>query len=150
MISEQKGVEIKGDDYRSLCKVASIWVCYDAPEYLQNTISVYRITETKLFGVAERKRENYDLITVMIVCLGRADEVEKKEKLLYDYGSHSQMSSGTEEPEDKVNALSCGFDNDNMSEENQTSLIQECKELLQLLDIILVEEMKMKEKLTLI
>ena len=153
MLSEQKGIEIKGDDYGNLCKVASIWVCYDVPIYLQNTISVYRITETKLFGNAERKRENYDLMTVMIVCLGKADDVEKKEALLRCHGISTQTvqrESGSEEDEEKKGDFCCGFDIHNMSEDNRKALLQDCKQLLKLLDIILVEEMELEEKLSLI
>ena len=148
MISEQKGVEIKGDDYGNLCKVAGIWVCYDVPIALQNTISVYRIGETKLFGNAERKRENYDLMTVMIVCLGRADNVEKKKELLYCDGSPMAKEFGIGGYEDRVSGRD--FNVENMSEDNRKALIRDCKELLKLLDIIFVEIMELEEKISLI
>lgn len=126
MISEQKGVEMKGDHYQDLCKVAGIWVCYDVPAYLQNTISVYRIGESNLYGHVERKKQNYDLMTVVIICLGKVAEVDQKESLICYQGNPEEMGH------------------------KQREFIRDAKELLKLLDIIFVEKMETEEKLSLI
>ena len=43
MISAQKGTEFAGRDYDNIRKVYSIWICMNAPDYIGNAISKYRI-----------------------------------------------------------------------------------------------------------
>ena len=51
-------------------KVASIWICTNPPKYLYNTIARYSLEKTDLVGEIKDNKKNYDLITVVMVCLG--------------------------------------------------------------------------------
>ena len=69
MISAQKGTEFAGSDYDKIRKVYSIWICMNAPDYIGNAISTYRITkEDPLPGIPDEKR-TYDKLTVVMICL---------------------------------------------------------------------------------
>ena len=69
MISAQKGTEFAGSDYDRIRKVYSIWICMNAPDYIGNAISTYRITkEDPIPGIPDEKR-TYDKLTVVMICL---------------------------------------------------------------------------------
>ena len=70
MIAAQNGVEFRGKNFQDIKKVYSIWVCMEPPKKWQNNITRYAMTEEKLLGEAREKRENYDLMTAVMVCLG--------------------------------------------------------------------------------
>lgn len=70
MISSQYGTEISGSHYEKLKKVYSIWICSNPPRYRKNTITAYSINERNLVGNVAEKEENYDMLTVLVVCLG--------------------------------------------------------------------------------
>lgn len=72
MISSQYGVEFAGSHYEKIKKAYSIWVCANVPKYRENTIARYTIQEEKLVGEAAEKKENYDLLTVIMICLGHS------------------------------------------------------------------------------
>ena len=44
------------------------------PKYRENTITRYRLVEEHLVGEAVEPVENYDLLSVIVLCLGDADE----------------------------------------------------------------------------
>ena len=48
----------------------TVWVCMDPPKKWQNNITRYSMTEEKLIGETKEARENYDLMTAVMVCLG--------------------------------------------------------------------------------
>lgn len=74
MISAQKGTEFTGSDYDRIRKVYSIWICMNAPNYIGNAISTYRITkEDPLPGIPDEKR-TYDKLTVVMICLNAESE----------------------------------------------------------------------------
>ncbi len=73
MLSAQKGTEFEKSEYRKLKKVYSIWICMDAPERRQNSITRYAMQEECIVGQGGNKRKNYDLLTVIMLCLGRED-----------------------------------------------------------------------------
>ena len=70
MISEQYGTVFEESDYQKIKKVASIWICTNPPKYLYNTIARYSLEKTDLVGETRDNRSDYDLITVVMVCLG--------------------------------------------------------------------------------
>lgn len=70
MISSQYGVEFTNGHYEKIKKVISIWICAHPPKYRENTITRYTVQEENLVGNVSEKRENYDLITAVMVCLG--------------------------------------------------------------------------------
>ena len=71
MISSQWGVEFTQSHFEKIRKVYSIWVCVNPPNYRQNTINRYRIREEHLVGEAREAEENYDLLTAIIIALGK-------------------------------------------------------------------------------
>ena len=70
MISSQYGVEFTNGHYEKIRKAISIWICADPPKYRKNTITRYAVQEENVVGDIVEKRENYDLITAVLVCLG--------------------------------------------------------------------------------
>ena len=74
MISSQYGTVFTKSHYEKLEKVYSIWICVNPPKYRRNSINSYSIIEQKLLGNVCEKRENYDLLTVAILCLGDEDD----------------------------------------------------------------------------
>lgn len=77
MISAQHGPEFTKSHYEKIRKVVSIWVCPAPPEDRRNTITRYRITEENMIGSVREPIENYDLTTVIMLCLGDPDETEQ-------------------------------------------------------------------------
>ena len=82
LIASQNGVEFTGRNFQDIKKVYSIWVCMDPPKKWQNNITRYAMREEKLMGETRELRENYDLMTAVMVCLG--DETVTEE-LASDY-----------------------------------------------------------------
>ena len=82
MISSQKGREFTGRYYDNIKKVYSIWICMDAPLYAQNTITEYSIQPTKLYG-DYCGDARYDLMSVVMICLGDSEENRQKEDSEY-------------------------------------------------------------------
>lgn len=73
LISSQKEKEFTGSNYDDIKKVYSIWICMNAPKYLQNTITEYSIQQHKLYGNYS-KPSRYDLMSVIMLCLGNPDD----------------------------------------------------------------------------
>ena len=70
MISAQYGTEFDKMDYGKIKKVYSIWICIDPPKKRRGTITAYKVREHDLVGKAGEPTANYDLLTVVMVCLG--------------------------------------------------------------------------------
>ena len=70
MISSQYGTEFTGSGYGKISKVYSIWICPDPPVERKNTINRYTIQEECMVGSFQETHEYYDLMTVIMVCLG--------------------------------------------------------------------------------
>lgn len=70
MISSQYETVFSNSEYQKIKKVYSIWLCPNPAEYRKNTIMSYHMTEEAISGYVKEKEENYDLITVVMVCLG--------------------------------------------------------------------------------
>ena len=70
MISSQYGTEFTNSHYENIRKVYSIFICMNSPQYRKNTINCYSLQEQNIIGNAHEKKENYDLITAIIICLG--------------------------------------------------------------------------------
>lgn len=103
LISRQNGTEFTDGHYEKIKKVYSIWICMNPPENRKNTIRRYRMTEEHLVGHAEEPVEDYDLLSIIMVCLGDPDskpddqvlgllnallstavDAEKKKQILHD------------------------------------------------------------------
>ena len=74
MISAQNGVDFKNGEYGKLKKVCSIWICLNAPKERRNSITRYTLREEQLVGNSVEAAKNYDLISVVMICLGDAQE----------------------------------------------------------------------------
>ena len=74
LITSQNGTEFVHSEYQKIKKVVSIWVCMDPPKERRNTITRYHLTEENLIGHVKEPVQNYDLIDVVMVCLGGEDK----------------------------------------------------------------------------
>ena len=70
MISSQYGSEFTETHYEKIRKVYSIWICPNPPKKRENTITRYCVQEENLVGQVLEQKENYDLLTVVMICLG--------------------------------------------------------------------------------
>lgn len=106
IISSQYGVEFMDSHYEKIHKVYSIWICANPPKYRENTVSSYFIKEKNLIGKVKEKRENYDLLTVVMICLGssESDNYTGILKLL------DVLLSSEKEPEEKKKILQNDFE----------------------------------------
>ena len=106
IISSQYGREFTGSHYERIKKVYSIWICMNPPKYRKNSITRYRLVEEQLVGEAVEPVENYDLLSIVMLCLGgpgggnyegvlrmldvllsnETSETEKRKILQDDYG----------------------------------------------------------------
>lgn len=68
MISAQYGREFTDSHYEKPRKVYSI--CMDPPKNRENAINRYRLTEEHLAGEAVEPVQNYDLLSIIMLCLG--------------------------------------------------------------------------------
>lgn len=76
MISAQLGAEFEIPEYDKIKKVYSIWICMNAPQYIGNAISEYKLEKTDLIpGIPDRRKE-YDKLSVVMVCLNTKKETE--------------------------------------------------------------------------
>ena len=70
-LSSQLSLVLKGTDYNLLTKCYSIWICRDdIPIEDQYSISVYEMVNTKNTAFNRIPRENYDLMTLVVIKLG--------------------------------------------------------------------------------
>ena len=74
MISVQSGTVFTKSHYEKLRKVYSIWLCTNPPKNRKNTINRYRMIEENMVGDAREKSEDYDLLSLVMIGLGGADE----------------------------------------------------------------------------
>lgn len=73
MISSQYGREFTDSHFEKIKKVYSIWICMHPPKSRENTITRYRLTEEYLVGNAVEPVRNYDLLSIVMICLGGPD-----------------------------------------------------------------------------
>ena len=73
MISAQYGTEFIYSEYQKIKKVYSIFVCMTPPKKRQNSITRYRLVEENLIGNVKEPVRNYDLLSVVMLCLGGAE-----------------------------------------------------------------------------
>ena len=70
MISAQGGTVIRNSEYGRLRKVYSIWICTNPPKKRENTINRYRMCEENMAGAFHEPERNYDLLSLVMICLG--------------------------------------------------------------------------------
>ncbi len=81
MISSQYGTVFTKSHYEKIQKVYSIWICMNPPKKRSNTITGYSLTETQYVGKVKEKEEYYDLMTAIMICLGKKEEEAENELL---------------------------------------------------------------------
>jgi len=81
MISSQYGKVFTHSHYEKIKKVYSVWICIDPPKRRRNTITSYQMAEKNIVGAVHEKVQNYDLLTVIMICLG-GPEADRYEGLL--------------------------------------------------------------------
>ena len=105
LISAQYGTEFTDSHYENIKKVYSIWICQKPPKYRKNTITTYTISENNVVGQVHEKKKDYDLMSIVMVCLGGAGErYEGLFKML------DVLLSEKIEPEEKKKILQEEFD----------------------------------------
>ena len=70
MISGQYGTVFVKSHYEKIQKVYSIWICTMPTKKWEYHISRYQLTEKHLIGHTQAERSHYDLISIVLVCLG--------------------------------------------------------------------------------
>jgi hypothetical protein len=76
LISSQKERDFENSSYDDIKCVYSIWICMNAPQYIGNAISEYKLEKTDLIpGIPDRRKE-YDKLSVVMVCLNTKKETE--------------------------------------------------------------------------
>lgn len=72
MISAQKGLEFINSEYNKIKKVYSIWICPNPPKTHRSTITRYKISEENVIGNVKENKQNYDLLSIILICLGES------------------------------------------------------------------------------
>lgn len=106
MVSSQYGKDFTNSHYEKIKKVYSVWICTNPPLYRQNTINRYKIHEENLVGNVQEEKENYDLMSAVIICLGKPCDNKYSGilKLL------EVLLSSERKPEEKKKILEKDFD----------------------------------------
>ena len=78
MISSQYGTVFTKSHYEKIEKVYSIWICTMPTKKWSYTITRYRMCEENLVGRTQAPREDYDLLTPILICLGAKQYTELK------------------------------------------------------------------------
>ena len=76
MISAQHGTEFTNSNYQDIKKVYSIFIAIKPPVNRQNTITRYRIVEENMVGCVKEAVQNYDLMTLLMICLGKPGDTD--------------------------------------------------------------------------
>ncbi len=69
LISSQKNKVFHNDNYNKIRKVYSIWICTNPSKKRRNSITKYELKEDYLVGCSKLKKEDYDLLTVVMIYL---------------------------------------------------------------------------------
>lgn len=78
LISDQYNKEFSNSEYGKIKKVVSIWICCDPPKNKQNTITRFSLKEQNIIGEAKYNFKDYDLLDIVMVCLGQRDSENYK------------------------------------------------------------------------
>ena len=58
-------------DYGKIKKVYSIWICTNPSREMEYSITRYKMTEENIEGAVKASKANYDLMDIIMVCLGK-------------------------------------------------------------------------------
>lgn len=69
-ISARRGTVFKEQEYGKIKRVVGIWICEDTAEKRSDTINRYSFTEECKRGNFHEEKQNYDLMTVVVLRFG--------------------------------------------------------------------------------
>lgn len=78
MISSQYGTVFVKSHYEKIQKVYSIWICTMPTKKWEYNISSYQLIEKHLIGHTQAEWSHYDLINIVLVCLGSKSHKQLK------------------------------------------------------------------------
>lgn len=108
MLSTQIRNEEAAVEYNDLQKVYSIWICMQAPLNSEYTITGYRMNREDMYGhMASTANQRYDLMELVMVCLGRPENARQGTEL------HQLLTTVLSEklsPEEKKLAMKRDYD----------------------------------------
>mgnify|MGYP007084366389 CR=1 FL=1 len=96
MISAQHGPIFTKSEYGKIRKVYSIWICTQPSDGFENTLTRYSIKPEQLIGEAQEETENYDLMSVVMIGLGKPGTENHKGILKFMEVLLSSTRSGSE------------------------------------------------------
>ena len=120
MISAQKGLEFVNSEYNKIKKVYSIWVCTNPPKTHKNTITRYKISEENVIGNVKENIQHYDLMNIVMLCLGSSDNIEDNA-----LGMLNTLLSDTMSSSERIEILDKKFDFD-MSPDDEKEVSEMC------------------------
>ena len=120
MISAQKGLEFENSEYNKIKKVYSIWVCTNPPKTHKNTITRYKISEENVIGNVKEDIQHYDLMNIVMLCLGSSDNIEDNA-----LGMLNTLLSDTMSSSERIEILDKRFDFD-MSPDDVKEVSEMC------------------------
>ena len=126
MISAQKGLEFVNSEYNKIKKVYSIWVCTNPPRTHKNTITRYKISEENVIGNVKEDIQHYDLMNIVMLCLGSSDNIEDNA-----LGMLNTLLSDTMSSSERIATLDKKFDFD-MSSDDEKEVSEMCNVALKL------------------
>ena len=125
MISSQKNKEFTGDEYQNLKKVYSIWICMNVEEKdKRDSITKFSLTAENVLGHYLPEKENYDLMTGVLICISDKveDEPVKDNKVSAD---DSEITGNNKLPDDErklIGLLKTIFSDELSNEKKKVSL----------------------------
>lgn len=78
MISAQKNTVFTKSHYEKIRKVYSIWIQMNVDTGKENTITEYAIKERNVIGKVREPAPDYDLLTIVMIGLGKAEDAGDK------------------------------------------------------------------------
>ena len=120
MISAQHGPIFTKSEYGKIRKVYSIWICTQPSDGFENTLTRYSIKPEQLIGEVQEETENYDLMSVVMICLGKPGTENHKGILKFMEVLLSSTRSGSEK---KILKEEFGIA---MSEELEREVLEVC------------------------
>lgn len=85
MLSAEFDGKAETMNYNDLYKVYSIWICFDPPQYVSNTISRFKTVKEDVLGEVTIPEIDYNLMESVIIRLGKEEDApnNKMYDLLY-------------------------------------------------------------------
>ncbi len=129
LISSQYGTVFVKSGYGKIRKVYSIWICTNPPQETEYSITRYKMTEENIVGRVKANKFNYDLMDIVMICLGKKkyneltgllrmlnlvlkdnylSAAEKREKLANEF--NVEITPGLEKGVEEMCNLSAGIE----------------------------------------